>query len=124
MTRVGVYDEILPEPSGNPSGSALGISFGLKQYFIVYPSSRHNTVTASAETNTPWHQEHRAQDVVEMYLQKGVKKIYTLETIIINQQKWHLKIVQAELAEGIPVMEIDSKLQTANSQMLAKMTMT
>ena len=36
MTRVGGYDEILPEPSGNPSGSALGIS-----------SSRHNTVTVS-----------------------------------------------------------------------------
>ena len=45
VTRVRVYDEILPEPSGNPSGSVLGISFGLRQYFIVYPSSRHNTVT-------------------------------------------------------------------------------
>ena len=44
MTEVGVY-EILPEPEGNPAGSALGISFGLRQYFIVYPSSRHNTVT-------------------------------------------------------------------------------
>ena len=31
--------------SGNPSGSALGISLGLRRYFIVYPSSRHNTVT-------------------------------------------------------------------------------
>ena len=40
-----VYDEISPEPSGNPSGSALGISLGLRRYFIVYPSSRHNTVT-------------------------------------------------------------------------------
>ena len=47
MTQVGVYDEILPEPSGNPSGSALGITLGLRQYFIVYPSSRHNTVTIS-----------------------------------------------------------------------------
>ena len=45
MTRVGVYDEISPEPSGNPSGSALRISLGLRRYFIVYPSSRHNTVT-------------------------------------------------------------------------------
>ena len=45
MTRVGGYNEILPEPSGNPLGSALGISCGLRQYFIVYPSSRHNTVT-------------------------------------------------------------------------------
>ena len=26
VTQVGVYDEKLPEPSGNPSGSALGIS--------------------------------------------------------------------------------------------------
>ena len=25
VTRVGVYNEILPEPSGNPSGSVLGI---------------------------------------------------------------------------------------------------
>ena len=45
VTRVGVYDEISPEPSGNPSGSALRISLGLRRYFIVYPSSRHNTVT-------------------------------------------------------------------------------
>ena len=48
VTRVGVYNEISPEPSGNPSGSALGISLGLRRYFIVYPSSRHNTVTFRA----------------------------------------------------------------------------
>ena len=42
---VRVYDEILPEPLGNPLGSALGIPLGLRQYFIVYPSSRRNTVT-------------------------------------------------------------------------------
>ena len=45
VTRVGVYDEILPEPSGNPFGSALRISLGVRQYFMVYPSFRHNTVT-------------------------------------------------------------------------------
>ena len=45
VTRVGIYDEISPEPSGNPSGSDLGISLGLRRYFIVYPSPRHNTVT-------------------------------------------------------------------------------
>ena len=27
---------------------ALGISLGLRQYFIVYPSSRHNTVTVNS----------------------------------------------------------------------------
>ena len=45
LMRGGVYDEISPEPSGNPSGSAIGVSLGLRRYFIVYPSSRHNTVT-------------------------------------------------------------------------------
>ena len=45
VTWVGGYDEILPEPSGNPSGSALGIFLRLRQYFIINPSSRHNTVT-------------------------------------------------------------------------------
>ena len=45
VTQVRVYNGILPVPSGNPSASALGISFGLRQYFIVYSSSRHNTVT-------------------------------------------------------------------------------
>ena len=44
VTRVGVYNEILPEPEGNPVGRARGISQGLRQYFIVYPDSRHNTV--------------------------------------------------------------------------------
>ena len=42
VTWVG---EILPEPSGNSSGSAFRISLGLRQYFIINPSSRHNTVT-------------------------------------------------------------------------------
>ena len=50
MTRVGLYDEISPEPSQNPSGSTLGISLGLRRYSIVYPSSRHNTVTGFQET--------------------------------------------------------------------------
>ena len=36
VTRVRVYNEILPEPSGNLSGSALGISLRLRQYFMVY----------------------------------------------------------------------------------------
>ena len=36
VTRVGVYNEILPEPEGNPVGGARGISRGLRQYFIVY----------------------------------------------------------------------------------------
>ena len=39
MTRGGVFDEILPEPEGNPDGRAQGISRGLRQYFIVYPDS-------------------------------------------------------------------------------------
>ena len=26
VTRGGVYDELLPEPEGNPGGGALGIS--------------------------------------------------------------------------------------------------
>ena len=45
VTRIGVYNEISPEPSGNPSVSGLGISLGLRRYFIIYPYSRHNTVT-------------------------------------------------------------------------------
>ena len=45
VTWVGVYDEILPQPSGNPLGTALRISLGLRQYFIVYPYSSQNTVT-------------------------------------------------------------------------------
>ena len=42
--RGGVYDEILPEPEGNPEGGAQGISRGFRQYFILYPDSSHNTV--------------------------------------------------------------------------------
>ena len=34
VTQVGVYNEISPEPSGNPSAFTLGISLGLRQYFI------------------------------------------------------------------------------------------
>ena len=48
VTQVGIYCEIQPEPLGNPSGSALGISLGLRLYFTVYPSSRHNTDTRSS----------------------------------------------------------------------------
>ena len=36
VTRVGVYDEISPEPDGNPEGGARGIS--------RYPDLSHNTV--------------------------------------------------------------------------------
>ena len=36
VTRGGVYNEILPEPEGNPEGGARGISRG--------PDSSHNTV--------------------------------------------------------------------------------
>ena len=35
VTRGGVYNEILPEPEGNPKGRARGISRGLMQFFIV-----------------------------------------------------------------------------------------
>ena len=42
VTRGGLYDEILPEPKGNPEGGAQGISRGLRHYFIVYPYSSHN----------------------------------------------------------------------------------
>ena len=44
VTRGGVYDEILPEPEGNPGGGARGISRGLSHFFIVSPDSIHNTV--------------------------------------------------------------------------------
>ena len=44
-TQVRIYGDTEPEPSGNPLGSALGISLVLGLYFIVYPSSRHNTDT-------------------------------------------------------------------------------
>ena len=47
MTQVRIYGAIQPEPSGNPSGSAPGISFVLRLYFTVYPSSRPNTDTIS-----------------------------------------------------------------------------
>ena len=50
VTSVRVYNEISPEPSENPTVSALGISLGLRQYFIVYPSSRHNTVISISDT--------------------------------------------------------------------------
>ena len=45
LEPAGIYNEILPEPLGNPSGSALRISLRLRQCFIIYPPSRHNTVT-------------------------------------------------------------------------------
>ena len=46
-TQVGIYGEFQHKPSENPSGSAHGISFMLRVYFTVYPSSRHNTDTFS-----------------------------------------------------------------------------
>ena len=49
VTQVGIYREIYPEPSGNHSGFALGISFGLRLYFTLYPSSRHNTDTVHSQ---------------------------------------------------------------------------
>ena len=45
ITWVGKYNEIYPEPEGK----AWGISLGLKLYFIVYPSSRHNTDTVNTK---------------------------------------------------------------------------
>ena len=45
VTWVRKYNEIKPKPEGNPSGLALRISLGLRLYFIVYPSSCHNTDT-------------------------------------------------------------------------------
>ena len=45
MTKVRIHSEIQPEPSGNPSGSALRNSLVLRLYFTVCPSSRHNTDT-------------------------------------------------------------------------------
>ena len=41
--RGGIYDEIWPEPEGNPEGEARVISRGLWLYFIVLPDSSHNT---------------------------------------------------------------------------------
>ena len=43
VTRGGIYNEIWPEPRGNPDGKAQGISQGLMLYFIVFPDSNHNT---------------------------------------------------------------------------------
>ena len=43
MTRGGIYDEIQPEPEGNPKGKAQGISLGIRLYFIVFPDSSHIT---------------------------------------------------------------------------------
>ena len=45
LTKVRIYSEIKPEPSGNPLGFAFGISFGLRLYFTEYPSSCHITDT-------------------------------------------------------------------------------
>ena len=45
MIQVGIRGEIKPEPSGNPSDSALRISLLLRLYITAYPSSRHNTDT-------------------------------------------------------------------------------
>ena len=42
-TQVRKPVEVQPELSGNTSGHAIGISLGLRLYFIVYPSSPHNT---------------------------------------------------------------------------------
>jgi len=44
VTRVGVYDGILPGPKENHEGGARGISRGLRQYLVVYPDLSHNTV--------------------------------------------------------------------------------
>ena len=41
--RGGIYNEIKPEPEGNPEGKAQGFSRGLRLYFIVFPDSSHNT---------------------------------------------------------------------------------
>ena len=42
MAQVRIDREIWPQPSGVPSGSALGNSLGLRLYFTVHPSSCHS----------------------------------------------------------------------------------
>ena len=49
VIQVGIYNEIKTRPLENSSGFALGISLGLRLYFIVYTSSCHNTDTISAQ---------------------------------------------------------------------------
>ena len=44
MNQDGVYNEILPEPFGNPLGSGK---------ISLYPSSRHNTVTVYVTVYDP-----------------------------------------------------------------------
>ena len=64
MTEVGIYGEMKPEPSRNPSGSALGISLVPRLYFTVYPSSCHNKNTVVAHLL----QYHWLQSVVFAYV--------------------------------------------------------
>ena len=64
MTQVGINGEIWLEPSGNPSGSALGISLVLRLYFTVYPSSRHNTDTVSKSMKGPGIRESISSVVI------------------------------------------------------------
>ena len=56
MTKVGIYSEHYPEPSGKPLGSALGISIVLRLYFTVYASSRHNTDTILGKLKSVYSQ--------------------------------------------------------------------
>ena len=74
MNRVGIYSEIKPEPSGNPSGSALGISLWLILYFTVHPSSRHNTDTVHQGVQDTLLQGHGEQDKnqLEAFPAKGL----------------------------------------------------
>ena len=87
VTWSGVYDEILPEPSGNPSGSALG----RRQYFIVYPSSRHNTVIV----------EFMNSSVESRVISKVYKIIIGVSTVISTVIKFTIRVIWVILAESV-----------------------
>ena len=44
MIPIKIYSKIEPEPSGNPLGSALGISLVLRLYFTVIIQIQYSTV--------------------------------------------------------------------------------